>query len=103
MTLAMAGFILFLLLNAFFVAAEFALMKVRESQLHAGDGVPARTRRKLALSLIHILSGGRWGDCSSPGNSTCGTFKFQPAKASGGKRAVFRGCSGFCQIGRAHV
>lgn len=48
MTLAIAGFILFLLLNAFFVAAEFALMKVRESQLHAGDGVPARTRRKLA-------------------------------------------------------
>lgn len=39
-TLAIAGFILFLLLNAFFVAAEFALMKVRESQLHAGDGVP---------------------------------------------------------------
>ncbi len=48
MMLAVAGFILFLLLNAFFAAGEFALMKVRESQLHAGEGVPARTRKKLA-------------------------------------------------------
>ena len=46
--LAVAGFVLFLLLNAFFAASEFALMKVRESQLHAGEGVPARTRKKLA-------------------------------------------------------
>ena len=50
MTLAIAGLILFLLLNAFFVASEFALMKVRESQLQAGEGVPARTRRRLALA-----------------------------------------------------
>ena len=48
MMLAVAGFILFLLLNAFFAAGEVALMKVRESQLHAGEGVPARTRKKLA-------------------------------------------------------
>ena len=50
MTLAIAGFILFLLLNAFFVASEFALMKVRASQLHPGEGVPLRIKRKMALA-----------------------------------------------------
>lgn len=48
--LAMAGLVLFLLLNAFFVASEFALMKVRESQLHAEESATARTRRKLVLA-----------------------------------------------------
>lgn len=48
--LAVAGLVLFLLLNAFFVASEFALMKVRESQLHAEEGATARTRRKLVLA-----------------------------------------------------
>lgn len=34
------------------------------------------------------------GDCSSPGNSTCGTFRFQPAKTPGGKGGR-RASSGF--------
>lgn len=50
MTLAIAGLVLLLLLNAFFVASEFALMKVRGSQLQAGEDVPARTKRKMALA-----------------------------------------------------
>ena len=50
MALAIAGRVLFLLLNAFFVAGEFARMKVRESQLHAGEGATARMRKKLLLA-----------------------------------------------------
>lgn len=48
--LVIAGLILFLLLNAFFVASEFALMKVRASQLFTGDEVPERSKRKLMLA-----------------------------------------------------
>lgn len=48
MLLAIAGILVFLLLNAFFAASEHALMKVRESQLHPEKDTSGLIRRKLA-------------------------------------------------------
>lgn len=45
--LVVAGVIFFLLLNAFFVASEFSIVKVRESQLHAQEPGSERMRKKL--------------------------------------------------------
>jgi len=39
--LYLAGIVFFLLLNAFFVASEFAIVKVRPSQIAAGEGEAA--------------------------------------------------------------
>lgn len=43
--LVVAGIIFFLLLNAFFVASEFAIVKVRESQLHTESANARRIKR----------------------------------------------------------
>lgn len=48
--LVVAGIIFFLGLNAFFVASEFAIVKVRESQLHADDEGSVKRRRKLGVA-----------------------------------------------------
>lgn len=48
--------ILLVLLNGFFVAAEFAIVKVRGSQLQA-DGEEGSMRTKAALSIINNLDG----------------------------------------------
>lgn len=46
--LFVAGIVFFLFLNAFFVANEFASVRVRESQLHDEEGDSPRLRRKRA-------------------------------------------------------
>jgi len=54
--LYLAGIVFFLLLNAFFVAAEFAIVKVRPSQLEsAGKDKPHRTAT--ALHVVNHLDG----------------------------------------------
>ena len=54
--LYLAGIIFFLLLNAFFVASEFAIVKVRPSQLEAeAKAHPAKT--KTALHVVNHLDG----------------------------------------------
>lgn len=50
MALVATGLILCLLLNAFFVAGEFALMKTRESQLTAEEGSSDRLRARKDLA-----------------------------------------------------
>lgn len=54
--LYLAGIVFFLLLNAFFVASEFAIVKVRPSQLEAeGKNNPAKV--KTALHVVNHLDG----------------------------------------------
>ncbi|MEX1114374.1 MAG: hemolysin family protein [Akkermansiaceae bacterium] len=54
--LYLAGILFFLLLNAFFVASEFAIVKVRPSQLEAGSKAnPAKL--KTALHVVNHLDG----------------------------------------------
>lgn len=54
--LVLAGIIFFLLLNAFFVASEFAIVKVRESQLHTDELGQKRARRLVvARSIVKHL------------------------------------------------
>lgn len=54
--LYVAGIIFFLLLNAFFVASEFAIVKVRPSQLEAEGNInPAKL--KTALHVVNHLDG----------------------------------------------
>ena len=54
--LYLAGIAFFLLLNAFFVASEFAIVKVRPSQLEAeGNANPAKL--KTALHVVNHLDG----------------------------------------------
>lgn len=48
--------ILLVLLNGFFVAAEFAIVKVRASQLQANDA-PNSVKNKAAISVINNLDG----------------------------------------------
>lgn len=48
--LVLAGIVFFLALNAFFVASEFAIVKVRESQLHSDDEGTTKRRRKLGVA-----------------------------------------------------
>ena len=50
------GIILFLLLNAFFVASEFAIVKVRPSQIEA-QAKETGTDAKLALHVVNHLDG----------------------------------------------
>ena len=52
--LYIAGIILFLLMNAFFVASEFAIVKVRRSQIDAGAEKRPR-RSKVALQVVKNL------------------------------------------------
>jgi CBS domain containing-hemolysin-like protein len=52
--LYIAGIIFFLLLNAFFVASEFAIVKVRPSQLEA-EGKPNSPKIKTALHVVNHL------------------------------------------------
>jgi CBS domain containing-hemolysin-like protein len=54
--LYLAGIIFFLLLNAFFVASEFAIVKVRPSQLEA-EGKNNSHRNKTALHVVNHLDG----------------------------------------------
>ena len=54
--LYIAGIIFFLLLNAFFVASEFAIVKVRPSQIDA-EGKPDDSRHKTALHVVSHLDG----------------------------------------------
>ncbi len=51
-----AGIIFFLLLNAFFVASEFAIVKVRPSQLEA-EGKSDSPKIKTALHVVNHLDG----------------------------------------------
>jgi CBS domain containing-hemolysin-like protein len=54
--LYLAGILFFLLLNAFFVASEFAIVKVRPSQLEAqSNASPAKL--KVALNVVNHLDG----------------------------------------------
>lgn len=55
--LVLAGIVFFLLLNAFFVASEFSIVKVRESQLQSDDSEAKQIRHKLstALSVVRHL------------------------------------------------
>lgn len=48
--LVLAGIVFFLGLNAFFVASEFAIVKVRASQLHADDEGSPKRRRRLGVA-----------------------------------------------------
>lgn len=51
-----AGILFFLLLNAFFVASEFAIVKVRESQLHTDElGLKRAKRLKVARGIVKHL------------------------------------------------
>jgi CBS domain containing-hemolysin-like protein len=50
------GIVFFLLLNAFFVASEFAIVKVRASQIDA-EGKSEDPRRKTALHVVSHLDG----------------------------------------------
>ena len=54
--LYLAGIVFFLLLNAFFVASEFSIVKVRPSQLEA-EGNPDSPRVKTALHVVKHLDG----------------------------------------------
>jgi CBS domain containing-hemolysin-like protein len=54
--LYIAGIIFFLLLNAFFVASEFAIVKVRPSQLEA-EGKAGSPKIKTALHVVNHLDG----------------------------------------------
>ena len=54
--LYLAGIIFFLLLNAFFVASEFAIVKVRPSQLEA-EGKAGSPKIKTALHVVNHLDG----------------------------------------------
>ena len=54
--LYIAGIIFFLLLNAFFVASEFAIVKVRRSQIDA-EGKSDDSRHKTALHVVSHLDG----------------------------------------------
>lgn len=54
--LYVAGIVFFLLLNAFFVASEFAIVKVRPSQIDA-EGKAAESRHKTALHVVSHLDG----------------------------------------------
>ncbi len=56
--LVLTGIVFFLMLNAFFVASEFSIVKVRESQLQADEtDASRRMKRKLetALSVVRHL------------------------------------------------
>lgn len=48
--LVVAGIIFFLGLNAFFVASEFAIVKVRASQLYADEDMTAKRRHKIGIA-----------------------------------------------------
>ncbi len=52
----LAGIIFFLLLNAFFVASEFAIVKVRPSQLET-EGKAGSPKLKTALHVVNHLDG----------------------------------------------
>ena len=52
--LYIAGIVFFLLLNAFFVASEFAIVKVRPSQLEA-EGKAGSPKIKTALHVVNHL------------------------------------------------
>ena len=54
--LYLAGIVFFLLLNAFFVASEFAIVKVRPSQLEA-EGKAGSPKTKTALHVVNHLDG----------------------------------------------
>jgi CBS domain containing-hemolysin-like protein len=54
--LYLAGIIFFLLLNAFFVASEFSIVKVRPSQLETG-GEPDSPKLKTARHIVSNLDG----------------------------------------------
>ncbi|MGA0846558.1 MAG: CNNM domain-containing protein, partial [Luteolibacter sp.] len=54
--LYVVGIIFFLLLNAFFVASEFSIVKVRPSQLEAEED-PASPRVKTAMRIVNHLDG----------------------------------------------
>ena len=54
--LYIAGIVFFLLLNGFFVASEFAIVKVRPSQLEA-EAKESGTDPKLALHVVNHLDG----------------------------------------------
>lgn len=54
--LYLAGIVFFLLLNAFFVASEFAIVKVRPSQLEA-EGKAGSPKVKRALHVVNHLDG----------------------------------------------
>jgi CBS domain containing-hemolysin-like protein len=54
--LYIAGIVFFLLLNAFFVASEFAIVKVRPSQLEA-EGKTNSPKIKTALHVVNHLDG----------------------------------------------
>jgi CBS domain containing-hemolysin-like protein len=54
--LYLAGIVFFLLLNAFFVASEFAIVKVRPSQLEA-EGQADSSKLKTALHVVNHLDG----------------------------------------------
>jgi CBS domain containing-hemolysin-like protein len=54
--LYLAGIVFFLLLNAFFVASEFAIVKVRPSQLEA-EGKAGSPKTKTALRVVNNLDG----------------------------------------------
>lgn len=54
--LVLAGIVFFLMLNAFFVASEFAIVKVRESQLHTDElGMKRAKRLTIARSIVKHL------------------------------------------------
>jgi CBS domain containing-hemolysin-like protein len=53
--LYVAGIVFFLLLNAFFVASEFAIVKVRASQLEA-EGKASPAKIKNALHVVNNLN-----------------------------------------------
>ncbi|MFT4176693.1 MAG: hemolysin family protein [Luteolibacter sp.] len=55
-TLYILGIVFFLLLNAFFVAAEFAIVKVRQSQIES-ELEPTDPRRATALRVVMNLDG----------------------------------------------
>lgn len=54
--LYLAGIVFFLLLNAFFVASEFAIVKVRPSQLET-EGKASSPKVKTALHVVNHLDG----------------------------------------------
>ncbi len=52
--LVLAGIVFFLMLNAFFVASEFSIVKVRESQLQSDDAESKQKRHKLDMALSAV-------------------------------------------------
>ncbi|NIP94010.1 MAG: DUF21 domain-containing protein, partial [Akkermansiaceae bacterium] len=54
--LYLVGIVFFLLMNAFFVGSEFAIVKVRRSQIETGQKEKPR-RSKVALQVVDNLDG----------------------------------------------